>query len=158
MWNDQFCLLFCLCSKVQKILDFLFKQIPPGVSENVTESYTLLHKKRRGVPANYWNTNIESWRRKWQPTPVFLPGECHGQGSLAGYRPWGRKSQTRLSDWERERENTESMIFSFLLPRMQVKHFISEIAKNSVTWVMKDSLANLVSKTCYLVRRASFKG
>ena len=24
------------------------------------------------------------WRRKWQPTPVFLPGECQGQGSLAG--------------------------------------------------------------------------
>ena len=28
------------------------------------------------------------WRRKWQPTPVFLPGELHGQGSLAGYSPW----------------------------------------------------------------------
>ena len=31
------------------------------------------------------------WRRKWQPTPVFLPGESHGQRSLAGYSPWGRK-------------------------------------------------------------------
>ena len=31
------------------------------------------------------------WRRKWQPPPVFLPGEFHGQRSLAGYRPWGRK-------------------------------------------------------------------
>ena len=29
-----------------------------------------------------------SWKRKWQPTPVFLPGECHGQRSLAGCRPW----------------------------------------------------------------------
>ena len=29
------------------------------------------------------------WRRKWQPTPVFLPGESHGQRSLAGYSPWG---------------------------------------------------------------------
>ena len=38
------------------------------------------------------------WRRKWQPTPVFLPGEFHGQRSLAGYSPWGRKSRTRLSD------------------------------------------------------------
>ena len=27
--------------------------------------------------------------RKWQPTPVFLPGESRGQGSLAGYSPWG---------------------------------------------------------------------
>ena len=31
------------------------------------------------------------WRRAWQPTPVFLPGDSHGQRSLAGYSPWGRK-------------------------------------------------------------------
>ena len=31
------------------------------------------------------------WRRKWQPTPVFLPGESHGQRSLAGNSPWIRK-------------------------------------------------------------------
>ena len=29
------------------------------------------------------------WRRKWQPTPVFLPGKVHGQRSLAGCSPWG---------------------------------------------------------------------
>ena len=32
------------------------------------------------------------WRRKWQPTPVFLPGESHGQRSLVGYSPWGCKT------------------------------------------------------------------
>ena len=32
-----------------------------------------------------------SQRRLWQPTPVFLPGESHGQRSLAGYSPWGHK-------------------------------------------------------------------
>ena len=31
------------------------------------------------------------WRRKWQPAPVFLPGESHGQQSLAGYSPWDRR-------------------------------------------------------------------
>ena len=31
------------------------------------------------------------WRRAWQPPPVFLPGEPHGQWSLVGYSPWGRK-------------------------------------------------------------------
>ena len=31
------------------------------------------------------------WRREWLPTPVFLPGEFHGQRSLAGYSPWGLK-------------------------------------------------------------------
>ena len=31
------------------------------------------------------------WRRAWQPTPVFLPGEFHGQRSLVGYSPRDRK-------------------------------------------------------------------
>ena len=31
------------------------------------------------------------WRRKWQPTPVFLPGESQGQRSLVGYSPWGHR-------------------------------------------------------------------
>ena len=31
------------------------------------------------------------WSRAWQPTPVFLPGEVHGQRSLAGTSPWGGK-------------------------------------------------------------------
>ena len=32
-----------------------------------------------------------SWGRKWQTTPVFLPGKSHGQRSLVDYSPWGRK-------------------------------------------------------------------
>ena len=31
------------------------------------------------------------WSRKWQPTPVFLPGESYGQKSLVGCSPWGHK-------------------------------------------------------------------
>ena len=31
------------------------------------------------------------WSQKWQPTPVFLPGKFHGQGTLAGYSPWDDK-------------------------------------------------------------------
>ena len=41
-----------------------------------------------------WTLNQENdvtWRRKWQPTPVFLPGKSHGQRSLVGYSTWGRK-------------------------------------------------------------------
>ena len=43
----------------------------------------------------------------WQPTPVFLPGESHGQRSLVGYNPWGcKESDTteRLSRQQREQE------------------------------------------------------
>ena len=39
---------------------------------------------------NPWVRKIP-WRREWQPTPVFLPGELPGQRSLAGYYPWGCK-------------------------------------------------------------------
>ena len=49
----------------------------------VTKSWTQLSDWTDYVP----------WRRKWQPTPVFFPGESHGQRSLAGYIA---KSQTRL--------------------------------------------------------------
>ena len=31
------------------------------------------------------------WEKKWQPTPVFLPGESHGQRNLVGYSPWGHE-------------------------------------------------------------------
>ena len=37
-----------------------------------------------------WVTKIP-WRRKWQPTPVFLLEKSHGQRSVAGYSPWSHK-------------------------------------------------------------------
>ena len=42
----------------------------------------------------------KGWKRQWNPTPVLLPGKPHGQRSLVGYSPWGRKgldSTERLS-------------------------------------------------------------
>ena len=44
--------------------------------------------KRCGFDA--WVGKIP-WKKKWQPTPVFLPGQSHGQRSLVGYSPWGHK-------------------------------------------------------------------
>ena len=38
------------------------------------------------------------WRKKWQPTPVFLPGESHGHRSLTGYSPWGRRVRRDYRD------------------------------------------------------------
>ena len=42
----------------------------------------------RRLGSDPWVRKIP-WRRKWQPTPVFLPGKFHGQRSLVGYSPWG---------------------------------------------------------------------
>ena len=44
--------------------------------------------KRRGF--HLWVRKI-IWKRAWQPTPVFLPGESHGQRSMAGYSPWWQR-------------------------------------------------------------------
>ena len=46
---------------------------------------------------NSWVRKIP-WRRAWQPTPGFLPGESHGQRNLAGYSPWEPKELEQLSD------------------------------------------------------------
>ena len=48
----------------------------------------MLQCRRLGF--DHWVRKI-SWRRKWHPTPVFLRRESHGQRSLVGYDPWGRK-------------------------------------------------------------------
>ena len=53
------------------------------------------------------------WRRAWQPTLVFLPGDSHGQRSLAGYSPWGGKEsdtteETEESDMTEENEHKQS--------------------------------------------------
>ena len=57
------------------------------------------------------------WRREWLPTPVFLSREFHGQRTLAGYNPWGRKESDRTEqltlhtevkedeDWFKKRVN-----------------------------------------------------
>ena len=44
--------------------------------------------RRRGPDSRVGNS---PWRRKWQPTPVFLPGKSRGQRSPEGYSPWGHK-------------------------------------------------------------------
>ena len=63
----------------------------PGGSDG-KESACLLYGRPR---FNAWVGKIP-WRREWQPTPVFLPGEFHGQRSLAGYSPWGCRVR---NDW-----------------------------------------------------------
>ena len=50
----------------------------------------------KNPPANSGDADLildqeDPWTRRWQPTPVFLPGKSHGQRSLVGYSPWGLK-------------------------------------------------------------------
>ena len=48
----------------------------------------------KNLPANAADVSDAGstpWRREWVPTPVFLPGEFHGQRSLVGYSPWAHE-------------------------------------------------------------------
>jgi len=60
---------------------------PRGASDKESACQYRRQKRHRFNP---WVGKIP-WRKKWQPTPVFLPGESHGQRSLAGYSPRGHK-------------------------------------------------------------------
>ena len=59
-----------------------------------------LYCRRQGKHRLHPRVGKISWRRKWQPTPVFLPGESHGQKSLASYRPGSCKGVGQ--DWATE--------------------------------------------------------
>ena len=48
------------------------------------------------------------WRRQWQPTPVFLPGEFQGQGSLVGCRLWGRTELDTIEATRQQQHDTEN--------------------------------------------------
>ena len=50
------------------------------------------------------------WRRKWQPTPVFLPGESQGPESLVGCRLWGRTESDMLKRLSSSSSSTESAL------------------------------------------------
>ena len=60
----------------------------PGGTSGKEPACQCRRRKRRGFSP--WVRKIP-WRRKWQPTPVSLPGESHGQRRVAGNSPWGRK-------------------------------------------------------------------
>ena len=73
-----------------------------------------------------WTTSLSlfpfmNWRRKWQPTPMFLPGESQGWGSLVGCRLWGRtESDMTKSKWLSSSSPINSAIPSVLGTRAQI--------------------------------------
>ena len=53
---------------------------------------------------NPWVRKIP-WRRKWQPTTVFLPGKAHGQRSLVCYSPWGHRVENNFVTKQQHQQN-----------------------------------------------------
>ena len=70
---------------------------------------------------NLWVRKI-LWRREWQPTPVFLPGESHELRSLADYNPWGHK-EWDMTEWPTLRQvmsQPEDWLTLVLMPTLVI--------------------------------------
>ena len=94
--------LFILLMWKIKLLDFLILiqlYIPESIS--IWSWFIMFHEHSNytslgALCSHFFLCYIyKSWRRKWQPTPAFLPGKSHGWRSLVGYRPWGHKESDR---------------------------------------------------------------
>ena len=73
-------------------------------------------KTCRRLRFNPWVRKIPWRKKKWQPTPVLLPGKSHGQRSLVGYSPWGGRrggydlvTKTTIMEYnlQKKKKNTE---------------------------------------------------
>ena len=74
--------------------------------------------KRRGLD---FSVRKIPWRRKWQPTPVFLPGKSHGQRSLVGYCPWGHKGSD-MTEQLNSNNNKNDLLNFFLKIETSLQH------------------------------------
>ena len=76
----------------------LVEDLFPGGSDGKASAHNA------GRPGfNPWDGRIP-WRRKWQRTPVLLPGKSHGWRSRAGYSPWGHKESDMTEQLHLEEE------------------------------------------------------
>ena len=78
-----------------------------------------------------------SWRRKWQPTPVLLPGESHGGRSLIGYSPWGCK-ESDTTEWLHTHTHTHT--------HTQVVQMVKKPPAMQETWVRSLGWEDLLEK------------
>ena len=80
---------------------------------------------------HFWPTQSYAWRRKWQPTPVLLPGESHGQRSLVGYSPWGPKSGT--CDFKRLNHYHQSYVYFSIIKKKKTTQFTDLFLQHSLS-------------------------
>ena len=107
---------------ISKIFKYIYKRKIQGLPCWLSSEESFCQCRRLGF--NSWVRKIP-WRRIWQPTPVFLPGESHGQRRLSGYSPWGHKE----SDMTQQLNKNIKKMYDI---RLCLLVFISEVLKD--TW------------------------
>ena len=90
----------------------------PGGASGKESTYQLM--RQRFDP---WVGKI-AWRRKWNPTSTFFPGEFHGQRSLAGYSQWGHKK----SDMTQHLSNYPT--FDWFVFERDLRHYLFQLYHN----------------------------
>ena len=95
----------CLISKLFRTI-MLFSIILANGKEPACQCRR--HKRQEFV---LWVRTIP-WRREWKPTPVFFPGEAHGQRSLVGYSQWGREELDTTEELSTD-THTHATLLSF---------------------------------------------
>ena len=123
--------LISVLSKAQKLPSIW----APNVFNSLWNSFRILFRivcLQCGRPGFHpWVRKIP-WRRKWQPTPVLLPGKSHGQ-SLAGYSPWGHK----------ESDTTEWLHFHFHYKSFNLQLWYVSCWEDYSEWLGKGTIAEL---------------
>ena len=97
--------------------------IPFGASQ-MAQVVNNLHKECRRLRRcgfDPWVRKI-AWRRKWQPTPVFLPGKFHGQRSLVGYSPWSQQ-ESDMTEWLSTHAHSLSFAWLPTLPQPRLQEY-----------------------------------
>ena len=123
LWHDLFVFNFFSCQCLSSLpsqhwqslplvlnwasllLDFCYVKLRASVVAQCSKTH--LYCRRQVISP--WVEKILS-RRKWPPTPVFLPGKSHGQRSLAGYSPWGRK-ESDMTEWLDRHTHTNTHVY-----------------------------------------------
>ena len=112
---------------------------------------TTLHFQCRGPEFAPWVGKIP-WRRKWQLTPVFLPGISHGQRILVGYSPRGRKESDKTEQQKHWRRRTHQKLWNTHIlwhkhPRLSLQlHWVTCMPCNA--WKTKTSLSQHSFPVC----------
>ena len=88
------------------------------------------HRRRGFYP---WVGKI-LWSRKWQSTPGFLPGKPHGQGSLAGYSPWGHKesdTSEHTHTHTQAKDNPQTLIWPVINYLISPRKLLNNVTESS---------------------------
>ena len=130
------------------LIDLLcFSQWKPGHTSTLRIG---AHRSFVFFTIQFYLSVVISWRKKWHPTPVFLPGESYGQRSLVGYSPWGRKVSDP-TEWLTHTQLAACVVRLFIQQRfIHCSSFVCLLIQNKYLFINEKSHDIIKIYICYL--------